>query len=55
MKKRAQSFIEYALLLAVISMAFMAMYKYVERSAKANLKLMEEKVNAEPELRFQVW
>lgn len=53
--KYGQSFIEYALLIGVVSLAFVAMYTYIERSAKANLKLMEEQVKAEPEISIRIW
>jgi hypothetical protein len=55
MKNKAQSLIEYSVLLAVVIAAFLAMRVYVERAAQANLKLMEEKANAQPEIKVVVW
>ena len=51
MKKstRAQTVIEYAILISVVAIAFVAMKTYVERSVNANIKLIEEQINAEPD------
>ena len=48
-KRRAQSVIEYALLIAVVAAAYMAMQAYVQRAARASLKVIEEQINAEPQ------
>ena len=47
--KRAQAILEYALLIAVVAAAFIAMRVYVQRSVQANLKMIEEQINAEVE------
>lgn len=47
--KRGQSVIEYALLIAVVAAAFMAMHLYMQRAVQANFKLIQEQVNAEPQ------
>jgi len=46
--KRGQSTIEYALLIAVVAAAFLAMQLYVQRAVQANFKLIEDQINAEP-------
>lgn len=46
--KRAQSVLEYALIISVVVAALMAMNVYVQRSVQANLKMIEERVNAQP-------
>ncbi len=46
---KAQAVIEYAILIGIVAMAFVAMKTYVERSVNANIKLIEEQINAEPE------
>lgn len=46
--KKAQSIIEYALLVAVVAMAFMAMQVYAQRSVQANFKLIQDRVNTGP-------
>ncbi len=46
---KAQTVIEYAILISVVAIAFVAMKTYVERSINANIKLIEEQINAEPE------
>jgi len=46
---KAQTVIEYAILISVVAIAFVAMKTYVERSVNANIKLIEEQINAEPE------
>ena len=48
-KIKAQTVIEYAILISVVAIAFVAMKTYVERSVNANIKLIEEQINAEPE------
>jgi len=46
--KKAQSILEYAMIISVVVAALMAMNVYVQRSVQANLKMIEERVNAEP-------
>ena len=55
MKNKAQSIIEYSVLIAVVVAAFLAMRTYIERAAKANIKLMEEKANAQATEPIQPW
>lgn len=43
-KKFGQSAIEYAMIIGVIAIALVAMNVYVQRSAQANLKLIEEQI-----------
>lgn len=45
--KKAQSTIEYALLIAIVAAAFLAMQLYVQRAVQANFKLIEDQINAE--------
>jgi Flp pilus assembly pilin Flp len=47
--RKAQSTIEYALLIAIVAAAFLAMNLYVQRAVQANFKLIEDQINAEPE------
>ena len=47
--RKAQSTIEYALLVAVVAAAFLAMHLYAQRAVQANFKLIEEQINAEPQ------
>jgi len=44
--KKAQSIIEYAILIAVVAAAFVAMHIYMQRAVQANFKVIEEEVNA---------
>ncbi|MBU1124503.1 MAG: hypothetical protein KKC84_00580 [Candidatus Omnitrophica bacterium] len=44
--RRAQSILEYALILAVVSAALSAMSIYVQRAVQANIKVIEEQTNA---------
>ena len=46
---RAQSTIEYAVLIAIVAAAFVAMQMYAHRAVRANLKVLEEQINAEPQ------
>lgn len=46
---KAQTVIEYAILISIVAIAFVTMKTYVERSVNANIKLIEEQLNAEPE------
>jgi hypothetical protein len=42
-----QSVLEYAMVIMVVAAAIMAMHVYVQRSVQANLKMLEERVNAQ--------
>ena len=46
---KAQAVIEYAILIGIVAIAFVTMKTYVERSVNANIKLIEEQMNAEPD------
>ncbi|UCB56776.1 MAG: class III signal peptide-containing protein [Candidatus Omnitrophota bacterium] len=46
---RAQTTLEYAILIAVVAAACAAMTTYVQRAVRANLKVIEEQINAEPD------
>jgi Flp pilus assembly pilin Flp len=48
MKNMGQSTLEYAVLIAVVSAAFVAMHLYMQRSVQANFKLLEEQINVGP-------
>lgn len=48
-KVLAQSTIEYAMLIALVAAAVVAMQVYVRRSTSAALKVIEEQINAEPQ------
>jgi len=43
-----QSILEYALIISVVVAALAAMSIYVQRSAQANLKMIEDQINAQP-------
>lgn len=45
---KSQSVLEYALIIAVVVAALAAMSIYVQRSAQANLKVIENQINAQP-------
>lgn len=45
MMKKAQSTIEYALLIAIVAAAFIAMNTYMQRSVQANFNVIEEQIN----------
>jgi len=47
--RKAQSIIEYALLVAVVAAAFLAMHLYAQRAVQANFRLIEQQINAEPQ------
>lgn len=47
--RRGQSALEYALIIAVVVAALIAMSVYVRRSVQANLKMIEDQINAEAE------
>ncbi len=44
--RRGQSTLEYAILIAIVAAAVIAMRTYVQRAVQANLKVVEEQVNA---------
>lgn len=44
-KSRAQSIVEYAVLLSVVSAAVLAMHTYIMRTVKARLEQIESEVN----------
>lgn len=46
-QRHGQSTLEYAVIIAVVATALMAMSTYVRRSVQANLKMIEEQINAE--------
>lgn len=45
---KGQSTLEYALLIAIVAAAFVAMQMYMQRSVMANFKLVEEQINNGP-------
>lgn len=47
--KKGQSTIEYALLIAIVAAAFLAMQLYVQRAVQANFALVQDQINAEPQ------
>ena len=47
--RKAQSTIEYAILILVVAAAVMAMRVYVQRAVQANLKVIEDNINEEPQ------
>ena len=49
LKKIGQSVLEYALLLAIVSAAFMAMGLYMRRSVMGSLYKIDEQVAGKPE------
>jgi len=48
-KAKAQSTVEYSILIAIVVVAFIAMQLYVQRAARATLKVLEDQLNAEPQ------
>jgi len=46
--KKAQSILEYAILISIVVAALVGMHIYVQRAVQANLKMVEDRVNAEP-------
>ena len=46
-KKTAQSILEYAILIGVVSAALLAISLYVRRAIQANLKIIEYQINSE--------
>ena len=47
--RRAQSTLEYAVLIAILAAACAAMTTYVHRAVRSNLKGLEEQINVEPD------
>ena len=47
--KKGQSIIEYALLIAVVAAAFLAMHFYMQRAVQANFYLIEQQINNDPQ------
>lgn len=47
--RKAQSILEYAILIMIVAAAFMAMNLYVQRAVQANLKSLEIQVNENPQ------
>ncbi len=47
MSNKAQSTIEYALLIAIVAAAFIAMNAYMQRSVQANFNVIEEQINTQ--------
>ncbi len=47
MKRQGQSTLEYALIIAVVAAALVAMSVYMQRSVQANLKIVEDQINAD--------
>lgn len=45
--RRGQSTLEFAMIIAVVAAALTAMFVYLQRSVRANLNLMEDKINAQ--------
>ena len=45
--KRAQSTVEYVMVIAIVAAAVIAMSTYVRRAVQANLKVVEEQINTE--------
>lgn len=46
MKLKGQSTLEYAILITVVVSAFVAMQTYVQRGVQANLKMIQDRINA---------
>lgn len=46
-KRMAQSILEYAILIGVVSAALLAISLYVRRAIQANLKIIEYQINSE--------
>ena len=44
-QKKAQSFLEYVMLVVVVSAALIAMYQYMQRSVNARLKQVQLELN----------
>jgi Flp pilus assembly pilin Flp len=48
MKPKAQSIIEYSILIAVVAAAFIAMHTYVQRALQTNLKRIDSQLSPLP-------
>lgn len=48
-QKRGQSILDYAILVAVVAAALVSMSTYIQRSVQANLKMIEDQINAAAE------
>lgn len=46
--RKAQSTLEYAIIIMIASAALIAMSVYVRRAIQANLKMVEKQINNEP-------
>lgn len=46
--RKAQSILEYAMIISVVAAAVMAMNVYVQRAVQSNLKMVEERINNRP-------
>jgi hypothetical protein len=46
--KKAQSILEYVMIITIVIAALMAMNVYVQRAVQANLKMLEDRINAGP-------
>ena len=46
--KKAQSVLEYAMIISIVVAALIGMSIYVQRAVQGNLKMIEDRVNAEP-------
>ena len=49
LNRKGQSTVEYAVLIIIVVTACVAMSTYVYRAVQANLKVVEESINAEPD------
>ena len=49
MIKKAQSIVEYIVLISIVALALVAMTTYIQRSANATLKMIEDQINEEPQ------
>lgn len=47
--QKAQTSVEYAILIAIVAAACVAMTTYVQRAVRSNLKSIEEQINVEPD------
>lgn len=46
-RARAQSFIEYAIMLSVVTVAVLMMGLYIRRAVQANMRIIEAQINTE--------
>ncbi|MBN3038973.1 MAG: class III signal peptide-containing protein [Candidatus Omnitrophica bacterium] len=49
LNRKAQSTLEYAVLIAIVAAACAAMTTYVQRAVRANMKTLERQINVEPD------